>query len=246
MKGMQGLIIAGLLGLVGVALNWIYLQGKAKDFQTVSFIGIRSGATIEPGTTIKEQHLAAVTVPKDYADNLREFVYLYKDLPTVVGISATRSYREGDLIYREHYRTPPPQLKLQEGEKLIWIPANGDSFVPDLVDPGDQIEFIVPVYESRPAPTGDGTESGPMMTAANRVMRTMQIGPFRVGSLGSRLASNRLARGSRIRSSQERLVGIVIDTKKPTEMENAEALQARVLSGEYQNLGVALLEKVHQ
>ena len=52
-----------------------------------------------------------------------------------------------------------------------------------------------------------------------------------------------MVRGNRLTTSQERLVGIVINTKDAKEMESASRLQAKVLSREYQDIGVALLEK---
>ncbi len=150
MKGMQGLVIAGMLGLLGVALNWIYLHGKTKDIKTVTFLGINSAATIEAGEVIKESHLAPVAVPEMNSGNLKEFVYLYQDRDSIVGFTATRRYEGGDLIYREHNRRPPPEITLDKGQKLIWIPANSSSFVPALVDPGDTIEFVVPIYDAPP------------------------------------------------------------------------------------------------
>ncbi len=244
MKGMQGLIVAGLFGIVGVAFNWIYLEGKTRGIASISFIGVKPDTTIKPGQVIKEEHLEAVSIPERHGGNLKEYVYLYKDRGTVVGITATRLYRGGDLLYREHYRTPPPELTLGADEKLIWIPVNSNSFVPELVDPGDEIQFIVPVYESQSAPAA--SEEGLETVEAMRPVLTETIGDFRVGSLGSRLASRDVAAGNRIRSSQERLVGIVIDTTKEQEMTNASRLQARVLTGDYQNIGVALVKKARR
>jgi hypothetical protein len=244
MKGMQGLIVAGLLGVLGVALNWIYLQGKTKDYASVSFLGIKPEVTIEPGQIIREDQLEPVPIPEGHAGNLKEFVYLHEERGTIVGITATRPYQAGDLLFRQDYRTPPAQLKLGPDEKLIWIPVNSSSFVPELVDPGDRIEFIIPIYETRPPPAaGDGGEGSVTTTPARHVVRTETIGPFRVGSLGSRLASREVARGNRLSTSQERLVGIVISQKDVRERDNAANLQGRILSGEYRDIGVALLEK---
>jgi hypothetical protein len=241
MKGMQGLIVAGLLGVLGVALNWIYLQGKTKDVATVRFLGIKAGTPLEAGQVIREEHLQTVPVPALHAGNLKEYVYLYDERGTVVGITATRRYQAGDLLYRQDYRTPPAELKLAPGEKLIWIPVNSSGFVPELVDPGDRIEFVIPVYESQPLPTG--VEEGMTAASARRVVRTESIGPFRVGSLGSRLASRDVARGNRLSTSQERLIGIVVSQNDQREQDNAANLQARILSGDFRDIGVALLEK---
>jgi hypothetical protein len=65
-----------------------------------------------------------------------------------------------------------------------------------------------------------------------------------VGSLGSRLASREVARGNRLSTSQERLIGVVISQKDVREQDNAANLQGRILSGDFRDIGVALLEKV--
>jgi hypothetical protein len=239
---MQGLIVAGLLGILGVALNWIYLQGKTKDIANVKFLGIRSDVSIEPGQIIRDDQLQAVPVPERHAGNLKDYVYLHEERGTVVGITATRRYETGDLLFRQDYRTPPPELKLGLAEKLIWIPVNSSGFVPELVDPGDRIEFIIPIYDSPSLPAdGDGSVA---TVPVRRVVRTESIGPFRVGSLGSRLASRNVARGNRLSTSQERLIGIIINGNDERERDNAANLQGRILSGDFRDIGVALLEKV--
>ncbi len=242
MKGMQGLMVAGLLGVLAVALNWIYLQGKTRDVAIVQFLGVRATSPIEPGQVIREEHLQVVPVPERHAGNLKDYVYLYEERGTVVGITATRQYEQGDLIYRHDYRTPPVELRLSSQEKLIWIPVASSSFVPDLVDPGDRIEFIIPVYERVASPGSSEGEDG-AASWDRRPVRTESIGPFRVGSLGSRLASRQVARGSRLTGSQERLIGIVIDQTDERERDNAANLQGRILTGDFRDIGVALIAK---
>jgi hypothetical protein len=243
MKGTQGLVLVAVFGVLGVTLNWIYLQNKTRDVETnIQFLGIASGATIDPGQVIKEEILQAVPIPERHAGKLKDYVYLYQDRGTVAGITATRRYQGGDLVYREHYRTPPAELKLGPGEKLIWIPVTSNSFVPELVNPGDRIEFIVPVHETQPVTAAIPGEAQAVPVAKS--VRTESIGPFRVGSLGNRLAAIDVARGNRMATSQERLVGIIISTKDAKEQENASRLQGRVLSGDYHSIGVALLERV--
>jgi hypothetical protein len=218
------------------------LQGKTKDIASVRFLGIQADGPIEPGQIIRDDQLQAVPIPERHAGNLKDYVYLYEERGTIVGITATRRYQTGDLVYRQDYRTPPPELKLGPEEKLIWIPVNSSGFVPELVDPGDRIEFIVPIYESQPLPAGqDGNVAA---VPARRVVRTESIGPFRVGSLGSRLASREVARGNRLSTSQERLIGIIVSQNDERERDNAANLQGRILSGDFRDIGVALLEKV--
>lgn len=241
MKGMQGLIVAGLLGVLAVALNWIYLVGKTKDKdEYIKFLGIKSGVSIAPGQIIRDDQLQAVPVPKDYAENLKGTAYLYEERAIVVGMTATAERKAGDLLYREDYRTPPIELKLEPGEMLIWIPVNSASFVPELVNPGDRINFIVPLYRDSPVPAAsDGSGAA---APARHLVETKPIGPFRVGSLGSRLASREVARAHRLSSSQERLVGIVIKKTETLEMDRLAELQKYVLSRDYRgDIGVALL-----
>ena len=40
MKGSVGIIIAAGLGLVAVALNWLYLTSKTEGTERVAFIGV--------------------------------------------------------------------------------------------------------------------------------------------------------------------------------------------------------------
>lgn len=240
MKGMQGLIVAGLLGVLAVALNWIYLDGKTRDRgDYVTFLAVKSGAKIAPGQIIKDDQLQAVAVPKDYAERLKETAYLYEERAAVAGMTATMPYEAGDLVCRQDYRTPPAELKLSPDEMLIWIPVNSSSFVPELVNPGDRIKFIVPIYEDRPVPAGG--DGSPTAVPARHFVETKSIGPFRVGSLGSRLASRDVARAHRLSSSQERLVGIVISEKNEEEQVYLADLQKFALSRDYRDIGVALL-----
>jgi hypothetical protein len=70
-----------------------------------------------------------------------------------------------------------------------------------------------------------------------------RFGPFRVASLGTRLASRRVAQGNRLQSSQERLVGILVSESNEQVKNHAETLHRRVLSGTYQDIGVVLHKK---
>ena len=240
MKGLQGLVVAGALGIIAAALNWVYLEGQSQSVGSLDFLGVREA--IMNGEVIQDRHLIAVTVPAVPAGSLKATAYLYADLKTVVGIKATKNYQVGDLILRADYRTPPAELRLEKNEKLYWIPVNSNTFVPDLINPGDEIAFVVPSFtraipEESPAASDDASE-----TASTRDVSLEQIGPFRVGSLGNRLASSNLAKSNRIPTSEERLIGIVVSETKP-EWSQAQRLYARVLAGEYQNIGVVLLRK---
>lgn len=239
MKGIQGLVVAGLLGLLAAGLNWIYLESHTRAMVGDRFIGI--GQPLKLGEVIQEQHLEPVEIPARYAEKLKHYVFLYQDLPTAVGIRATRDYEGGELLLRQDYRTPPPELVLRPGEKLVWVPVNGNTFVPELVNPGDRIEFVVLASESAAADFSGASLDDESLLPAEQPRATQSIGPFRVASLGSRLASIDLARGNRLAGSEERLVGIVV--KETQEVRNADRLQALILAGRQMSIGVVLCEK---
>lgn len=237
MKGMQGLAVAAVLGLLGVGLNWVYLSQKTKDIDAMSFIGIAPGTTIGPGDVLRREHLVEVKIPRIHARNLEDFIYLWQDVETVVGIHATRQYQGGELVKIEDYRTPPPELALEENERLIWIAVDSRSFVPSLVDPGDQITFLVPRFRTTADSAGSDDSPEP-------------IGPFTIGSLGNRLGSREVMRSGRRSPVQERQVGIIVQVHpKPGaagewELEaKAKTLLTMLQQSNYRNVGVALHPK---
>jgi len=190
MSGNQGLIVAGLMGVVAFALNWVYLDSKLRDAEMISFVGIADGVEIAPGEQLSEADLVAVRIPLRHGMRLRNSVFLYEERNTIVGIQATREYREGDLIFRQDYRTPPPRLELAADEVLFWVPV-GQAFVPEIVDPGDQVSFRFP---------GD-SQSG---------VDVEFIGPFRVGTLGNRLGSREVMRAQNLSPTKENILGIIV------------------------------------
>ena len=259
MKGVQGLIIAAILGVFGGALNWVYLQQKTQSFKTRQFVGIKPGATLIPGDLIKEEHLEMVPVPAGREGDLAQFAYLWETRKTVAGIRATRKYTGGELVFRTDYTPPPPDLKLAENQRLIWITVDSRTFVPDLVDPGDEITFLVPTAAAptpaplRPAvdpalnpdPAAGGAENPAPLDRLDRLPTegTELIGPFVVGSLGNRLGSIDVMKANRLAQSNERQVGIMVTVKGTKLDENAMKLLDRLRKVNYTNIGVALHKK---
>lgn len=214
MKGAPGLIVALLFGGLGIALNYLYLYNKGKDVESMSFLGVSEGTAINPGDAFREDMFTEVKIPLVHAGNLKDFNYQFKDRSLISGTKATKAYKGGELVRLEDYRTPPAELKLTKGQLLIWVAVDDAGFVPDLVDPGDKVTFIVPVYKgpvgSRPAPNvnqddGGGATESVMMTAESET-----IGPFVVATIGSRLGSSEVSKANRIQSSQGHQIGIVI------------------------------------
>ncbi|MEC7500629.1 MAG: hypothetical protein VX970_02780, partial [Planctomycetota bacterium] len=84
MKGIQGLIIAIVLGLIGFAFNMYYL-GSSRDFEHDSFIGVRKTASVKRGTALTRNHFERVSIPKEFVGNLNEFALPWTDLDAIVG-----------------------------------------------------------------------------------------------------------------------------------------------------------------
>lgn len=244
MKGIQGLIVAAGLGVLGAALNWIYLSEQSKGSAFDYFIAVNSSTVIHPGEPIKEEHLMRVDVPKAHSENLKEMVYLWQDLSTVVSTKATREYRGGEFLLRSDYRTPKPELVLKNNERLIWVTVDSRAFVPELVDPGDEVTFIVPLP---PAPTPAGAASvlpegavEPIRVEAPPTGDPDLIGPFKIGSLGNRLGTIEVMRAGGQSPTQERQIGIIVRWEANGLEPNAKRLQERLQRVNFANVSVIL------
>jgi hypothetical protein len=265
MKGAAGIAVAVMLGLLGAALNYVYLDNKTRHIETVSFIGLREEARLRPGDPLKEEDLVEVRIPESNAGNLRKFVFLWQDLETVRGIRAIRAYQGGELLRREDYRTPPPELKLAKGQLLVWVSADNRSFVPDLVNPGDRVTFTVPSSRGptpavRPAvvPNADdpgadpsaipGANPGAIPGAAAMATRVdggniELVGPFVIAAIGSRLGSAEVSKALQGRSVNDFELGIFVrneGTDAEPRME-AKALRLIELTRRVGNQGVGIV-----
>src|SRR5438128_10852911 len=102
------LFVAAALGLVGAAVNWIYLDTKSKQFEKIEFLSTAPGATILPGDRFTEDKLAPLAIPKD---NVRRELYLqaikWADRRTVIGMTAVYPFESGKIILRQDLKTPP-------------------------------------------------------------------------------------------------------------------------------------------
>lgn len=241
MKGAPGLILAVFLGLVGAVLNWIYLENKTRDVDSVSFLGIKEGVEILPGQQMRGSHFAEVKIPQRHAKNLKGFVYLYEDRATLEKTPSTQDYNGGELVLRSAIRTPPAELKLESNEEFFCVPVDSRKFVPALFNPGDWIAFEFPALT--PQATRTPSEPAPENDPAAVVTGPERIGPFRIKSLGDRLGSLDVMKATRRAPMQERQLGIVIDTTKPEEVDRAARLRSRLASGDYRNIDVILLGK---
>lgn len=236
MKGSLGIIVAVFLGLLALVLNWYYLYSKTRDIETVDFIGVNQA--VRAGDVLREEYFQPVPVPATTnTEHLRQYAYLYSDRSTVANIKATRDYQPNELVLRSDYRTPQPELNLAEDERVLLIAVDSRNFVPELVDPGDLVTFVVPL-PNRPTPVGVPEE--PEVREEVRLDANEMIGPFVVASLGSRLGSADVTRANRGVSGQERIVGIRVKAEGDSLERKAMLLLERLEQSNGRNIQVVL------
>lgn len=232
MKGIQGLIIAIGLGIVGAIFNFAYLGSKARELETVDFIGIKSDVTVARGERLSEAHLDRVAIPHNAVHNLKDYAYLYSDRNTVVGQAVWRVLEGGSILLRNDLKTPPQELTFGQDVKpgveelALGVPIDSRKLVPSLIVPGDTVSFVVsqiggPTLAPTPAPAPG---SSPSASDSERLTPTAAapnlrpgisgnvelIGPFKILSLGNRLGSPDVMRASRTPQVQENVMMILV------------------------------------
>lgn len=210
MKGVPGFMIAVGLGVVGAFCNWFYLAEKARDLDQIEFIAVDSSVRVNSGDKFNESHFMKVAIPREAVGNLDKVAYLWSVRGTLVGMPATKSYNPGEIILRQDLRTLPPtsvQEMLGEDEVEVGIPVDTRTFVPSLVNPGDLVSFIVPTGPAPPlpAPGPDESPATPSVPVGTEI-----IGPYRVVSMGNRLASAEVVRAVGMSATQENVMGVAV------------------------------------
>jgi hypothetical protein len=238
MKGATGLIVAVFLGLTASVLNWFYLDSKTRDIQNMSFVGIKDGVTLKGGELVRRDQLEEVPIPERFGKKLINVVHPWADVSTIVDRPVPRDIPGGQLFFRHYSTTPPRELELEPNEVHYVVTVDSGSLVPELINPGDRITFVVPSMSREPQPTPAG--SAPLSRPESPLSVIEQIGPFRVKSLGSRLGSIDATRATRMSSAQERQIGVVVDLSNPAEKLQLEKLQQRISFGEGRSLQVLL------
>jgi hypothetical protein len=219
MKGVPGLLIALGLGIVGAFCNWMYLAQLGRDMQSIDFIGVSDtgNVKINAGDKFNEGHFMKISIPGTAVGNLDKAAYQWKDLAAVVGAAATKSYSPGEILLRQDVRTPPEmdiKKLLSPDERVIWIPVDTRTFVPALVNAGDNVSFIVPRTGGAfptPVPEDPGAAAA---AAAHLPATTETIGPFRILALGNRLGSQEVLRAAGMSPSQENVMAVAVKFDK--------------------------------
>jgi hypothetical protein len=239
MKGVPGLLTALGLGIVGAFCNWFYLAQLATKMELVEFIGISDNVKINAGDKFNEAHFVKISIPANAVGNLDKAAYLWRDMPAVVGASATKSYSPGEILLRQDVRTPPEmdiKRLLAPEERAVWIPVDTRTFVPALVNAGDNVSFIVPrTGGAFPTPVAEGSGA-----AAAPVGTTETIGPFRILALGNRLGSQEVLRAAGMSPSQENVMAVALKFEKGEFDEKGQKLLETLRLTNFQQVQVIL------
>ena len=102
MKGIQGLIVAAVLGLLGAIANFYYLNTEAQKKDMVAFIGIKKGVILGRGDKLTEERLVKVEIPRNHVGNLADYACKWEELVGVkdrpVWRTLDSSNTEGGLL----------------------------------------------------------------------------------------------------------------------------------------------------
>lgn len=238
MRGIKGLIIAIGLGIAGAALNFAYLQSKASKEEKIAFVGVRAERTVNRGQVLTDEDIVPVYIPKAWVGNLDTLGVLYESKTSVVGQKALRNLNGERLLLRDDFGTPPPELSLEPGEELRWIPVDTRAFVPSLVAPGDKVSFLV-TRPVGPTPVARGMTPRPNPDEAANVSMSETIGPFTILALGNRLSSAKVWGADKKSQLQENVLGIRVK-KDGNERQLADKLWQQLEATNFHQVGVVL------
>jgi hypothetical protein len=244
------LAVAAALGLLGAAVNWIYLDTKAKQLDKVEFLSVAPTSLLLPGDRFTEDKLAPLAIPKaNVSQQLSKQAILWSDRKTVIGMTAVYPFDSEEIILRQRLKTPPPTMELtRDDERGMPVPVDTRSFVPALVNPGDIVSFLVTVGGPPPPPPNQEGSDGGEPTPAQSIVRPAiaggqhveTIGPFRVLSIGNRLGSVDVLKASGSSQFQENVMTIAVKMQGDQLEPKAIKLLTLLQSGASRQAGVLL------
>jgi len=239
MKGIQGLILAIGLGIAGALFNWAYLARKTSDMDLVKVIGIAPDTSVNMGESLTLDHLAPIEVPLHNWDSLKSFAFKWSDRQTVVSSPVRRTLPGGSLLLRDDLRSPPPEIawdeNLPEGtvERGIFVPFQTKNLVPSLINPGDEVDFVVS-SGGRGVPTPAAGGEPPPAPALE------MIGPFKILALGNRLGPYDIERAFGKKPTQENVMLVSVLLVKGQMEEKAQKLWVLLHRTNFQQVGVMI------
>ena len=236
MNGIQGIVIAAALGIVGAVCNWFYVSRQAAGYQKVAFVAVSPDAQVNLGDKFREEHLTPVYVPQAAVGNLTQSAVLWSVKGTVVGQPATKAYFGGEILLHQDLKTAEGgdlSSKVGENERVLWLPVDARTFEPTHVNPGDQVSFLIPGFTGRgPTPlgsTGQSAEGGGEI-----------LGPFRILALGSRTASRNVQRAQGLPSGRENMMAVSVRLEGNRLESRAERLTQVLAQTNFQQVVVLL------
>ena len=208
MKGINGLIVAALLGVAGAVCNFVYIRNEAAGYEKVSFVAIRSSAQINPGVAFAEEDFEQVDIPRANLGGIEKVAVKWDDRWAAVGIFAVKSYQGGELLlHQDLLATPVVRIedKLEEGEIDWAVPVDPRLFVSEHYNPEDEVYFFAP-----PTPLeGVPGRAGPTPVTPPKDAPSF-AGPFRILAIGARTGTVEVQRAAGRRSSSSSREDVIV------------------------------------
>jgi len=241
MKGAQGIMIAVALGVVGFVCNWLYLEGQASGDQMVQFVGVAQDARVNQGDVFQDEHLTPIPVPRKYQGSLAQVAYRWSDRNLVIGQKASRTMATDgtELVLHPDLTTPAASdinETIADNERVMWLPVDSRTFLPQHVDPGDQVSFRIPEFGSSSGSQRPTAGSGEI------------IGPFRILALGNRKGRRNVRQAAGLASGAENVIAIAVQIEQSTrKLEvRAETLAGIVATNNFQGVQVLLHKRTRE
>lgn len=231
MKGIQGLAIAGAMGVVGAVCNYLYIAQRARELEKVDFVYIKADARVNAGQKFKDKHFGRVSIPKKYIGNLEKIAVKWDARHTVGGLVAHKSYNANEILLNTDLRTPAQTTisgLLSPDEISREVLVDSATFISSHLNPTDRVLFFAPT----------GTRGG---GAADPSGTLRQAGPFRILAIGSRLGSIDVAKAAGMRRSQGSTITVPLMFKDNKYDKQALELQELIANSNGQGLTVSIV-----
>lgn len=165
------------IGLAAAAFagNRAYLMGQKQE--SVTYVIVTEQLLANGTTTFAEENLSPIEISVTGANGLPAVPWESRAI--LYGAEVKRDFEAGDLVLLNDIGVETPDLELNEGEIALVIPLEGIDVEPGLLKVGASIGFIV----DRPV----DAEENPIATTTPAVVAKVQLGPFRIVSVGTEI-----------------------------------------------------------
>lgn len=190
MKSLLKIVIPLVLAIGAAIGNQAYLSSK---LTTEGYVAINAPLRAAEGSRLEDSNLKEVRIHVAEGGILN--AVKYSDRAILDGAPIRRDFEDGDLVLLSDVRAAKSDLNLVEGEVALLVPLSGVEFEPTLLRVGRDVGFVV--YES-------DSEDGASVGTASGGMRQVELGPFRLTSVGDDIdietAGDDRARSTRVNS----------------------------------------------